>query len=392
VGAPPGSSIFTPPFLTAATGNFLFFTNMAAYFLLPLHLKELGATEAELGLVMGVYSGTAIVCQPVVGVWVDRVGRRPFMLGGAALAGLASLLFALAPEAFAVLALLRILQGVANSMYFIANFAFVVALVPAARRGQALGIFGIAGLTSTALGPALGEVVVKAYGFRVFFAAAAALALAALAVSTRLAELPIPRAADPEKGAGLLAAILSAPRVPMALAFSFGLGTGVIFTFLPTYAATLAVARIGLFAVAYSVGALTVRAAAGRLIDTVGRRPIIVPALGLQAAGAVVLAAMGPLVLRGGMPPAPLLVVTGLLAGTAHGFLYPALSALVMDETPEERRGRMIGVFSAFILTGQATGAMGFGYLAHVLGYPPMFGVLAAALAGATALGFRLRS
>jgi MFS family permease len=277
-------------------------------------------------------------------------------------------------------------------MYFIANFAFVVALVPAARRGQALGIFGVAGLTSTALGPALGEVVVKAYGFRVFFAAAAALALAALAVSTRLAELPIRRAADPEKGTGLLAAILSAPRVPMALAFSFGLGTGVIFTFLPTYAATLAVARIGLFAVAYSVGALIVRAAGGRLIDTLGRRPIIVPALGLQAAGAVVLAAMGPLVLRGGMPPAPLLVVTGLLAGTAHGFLYPALSALVMDQTPEERRGRMIGVFSAFILTGQATGAMGFGYLAHVLGYAPMFGVLAASLAGATALGFRLRS
>jgi MFS family permease len=389
VGAPP---IFTGPFLTAAAGNFLFFTNLAAYFLLPLHLKQLGTTEAGLGLIMGLYSGTAIVCQPVVGVWVDRVGRRPFMLGGAALAAIASLLFALAPDALPLLALLRVLQGLASSMYFIASFAFVVTLVPAERRGQALGIFGISGLTSTALGPALGEVVVKAYGFRVFFAAAAALAAAALLVTTRLGELPTRRPASPVGLAGLLGGILTAPRVPMALGLSFGLGTGVVFTFLPTYAATLGVERIGLFAIAYSLGALTVRAAAGRLIDTVGRRLIIVPALGLQTTAAIVLAVMGPLVARGGAPAGPLLVVTGLLAGTAHGFLYPALSALVMDLTPEERRGLMIGVFSAFILTGQAAGAMGFGYLAHVLGYPPMFGLLAACLAGATALGFRLRS
>jgi DHA1 family multidrug resistance protein-like MFS transporter len=176
----------------------------------------------------------------------------------------------------------------------------------------------------------------------------------------------------------------------MVLAFAFGLGLGVVFTFLPTFAATLGMARIGLFAVAYSAGALAVRATGSQLIDRVGRRPVIIPALGVQAAGAALLAGLAPLVERAGLPAAPLLAVVGVLAGAAHGFLYPALTALVMDLTPEERRGRVIGVFSACILGGNAVGAMVFGYLAHGLGYPAMFGILAVCLAGACALAFRL--
>ncbi len=339
---------------------------------------------------MGLYSGIAIFAQPVVGVWVNRVGRRPFMLGGAALAAVAALAFALAPTALWLFPLLRILQGLAFSLFFIANFTLVIDLVPAQRRGQALGIFGISGLTSTAVGPALGEVVVRAFGFRVFFAAAGAVSLAALAVAARVGEPSSGRPATTTGLTGLLHAVLTAPRLPMTLAFAFGLGLGVVFTFLPIYAATVGVGRIGLFAVAYSAGALVVRTAGGQLIDRVGRRPVIIPALGLQAAGAVLLAGLGPLVGRSGWPVAPLLGVVGLLAGSAHGFLYPALTALVMDLTPEDRRGRVIGVFGAYILAGNAAGAMAFGYLAHAVGYPAMFGVLAVGLAGACALALRL--
>lgn len=382
--------IFTPAFLTAAVGNFLFFTNLAAFFLLPLYLQRLGATDIQLGLVMGLYSGTAIFCQPLVGLWVDRAGRRPFMLGGAALAAAVAVIFAIAPASLPLFAVLRIFQGMAFAMYFIANFTLVVDLVPAERRGQALGIFGISGLTSMAVGPAVGELVVRAFGFPVFFSAIAAVAGAALAVTARTEEPPARRPTQPEGLEGLLAGVLTAPRVPMTLGFSFGLGTGVVFTFFPTYAATLGVERIGLFAVAYALGALTVRATAGRLIDTVGRRPILIPALGLQAGAVVILAGLGPLVTRAGWPAAPILALTGLVAGTAHGLLYPALSALVMDVTPEDRRGRVIGVFSAFILSGQAAGAMCFGALAHAIGYSPMFAVLAVCLAVACALAFRL--
>ena len=91
-----------------------------------------------------------------------------------------------------------------------------------------------------------------------------------------------------------------------------------------------------------------------------------------------------------GVPAGPFLGLAGLLAGAAHGFLYPALTALVVDVTPPDRRGRVVGVFMAFILLGQAGGAAGFGHLAHLVGYGAMFAILSAMLAAACALAFRL--
>jgi MFS family permease len=387
----PSATILTTAFLTASAANFLFFTGLAGFVLLPLHLRRLGATEGELGLIMACYSATAIFAQPVVGAWVDRGGRRAFLVTGAILTSGVALLFAAVPAALGLFPLLRALQGVAFSVFFIANFTVVVDLVPPDRRGQALGIFGISGLVSGAVGPALGELLVRTSGFRGLFLAAAALPLLAAAISARLRLPPAPPPVAAREGLpGLLRGILSAPRLPMALGTAFGLGQGVMFTFFPTYAADLGVRWVGLFAVAYSTAALGVRASASSLADTVGRRAVIIPAMALQAGATALLAIVGLLARSVGIPAGPLLALAGLIAGAAHGLLYPALTALVVDVTPPERRGRMVGVFMAFILLGQAGGAAGFGYLAHAVGYGPMFAILCLVLAGASALAFRL--
>lgn len=385
------ATILTPAFVTASVANFLFFTGLAGFVLLPLHLRELGATDGQLGLIMACYSATAIVVQPLVGAWVDRSDRRAFLVIGAVLTSGVALLFAAVPNTLGLFPLLRALQGVAFSIFFIANFTVVVDLVPADRRGQALGIFGISGLVSGAVGPAVGELLVRAAGFRQLFLAAAALALLAAVISARLRLPPRPRRTEAGEGlAGLLRGLVLAPRLPMILGAAFGLGQGVMFTFFPTYALDLGVRWVGLFAVTYSVAALGVRAAAGGLADSIGRRAVIIPALAIQAAATVLLAGLAPLSHGLSLPAGPYLAFAGLLAGAAHGLLYPALTALVVDVTPPERRGRVVGVFMAFILLGQAGGAAGFGHLAHWVGYGPMFAILSLVLAGACALAFRL--
>ena len=384
------SSILTPAFVTVSAGNFLFFTGLAAFVLLPLHLRSLGATDSQLGLIMGCYSGTAIVVQPLMGAWVDRGGRRAFLVSGAILTALVALGFAALPEALRWFPVLRALQGVAFSIFFIANFAVIVELAPPDRRSQALGIFGISGILSGAVGPVLGEALVRVAGFRALFVGAAVLPLLAALISTRL-RVP-PRTLPPagEGLAGLVRGIAGAPRLPMALGAAIGQGQGVMFTFFPTYASDLGVRWVGLFAVAYSAAALLVRATAGGLADTMGRRTVIIPAMEIQTAATVILAGLGLATRALGLPAGPFHALAGFLAGAAHGLLYPALTALVVDVTPPDRRGRMVGVFMAFILLGQAGGAAGFGALAHALGYGLMFVVLAAVLAGASALAYRL--
>jgi MFS family permease len=385
------ATILSAAFVTASVANFLFFTGLAGFVLLPLHLRRLGATDGQLGLIMACYSATAIVVQPLMGAWVDRSGRRAFLVIGAVLTSAVALLFAAVPNTLGLFPVLRALQGVAFSIFFIANFAVVVDLVPPDRRGQALGIFGISGLVSGAVGPALGELVVRVAGFRELFLAAAVLPLLAAVISARLRLPAAPRRREAAEGlSDLLRGLIQAPRLPMTLGAAFGLGQGVMFTFFPTYASDLGVRWVGLFAVSYSAAALGVRVTAGGLADSIGRRAVIIPAMAIQTGATVLLAGLEPLARGLGLPAGPFLALSGLLAGAAHGLLYPALTALVVDVTPPERRGRVVGVFMAFILLGQAGGAAGFGHLAHWVGYGPMFAILSLVLAGACALAFRL--
>jgi len=127
---------------------------------------------------MGLYSGVGIVCQPLIGPWIDAIGKKPFMLLGVALLAVSALLALTAP-AVGLLALVRALQGLAYSAFFVANFSYVIDLIPPSRRGWALGIYGVSGLASTAVAPLVGEWVIRRFGFRPLFGFAIVLAIAA---------------------------------------------------------------------------------------------------------------------------------------------------------------------------------------------------------------------
>jgi MFS family permease len=373
----------------ATVTNFSFWLSMNGFVLLPLYIQQLGGTEIEIGFVMGLYSGVGIICQPLIGPWVDVIGRRPFMLGGVALNVVASLLAAL-PGSVALLALVRVIQGFAFSTFFVGAFSYVVDIIPPARRGWALGIYGVSGFVATAFAPVLGEWIVRRWGFRSLFVASAVLALGTAALVWPLREAR--RDAILRLAPGTMrAALEDVLRLPMVVAVFFGLGSGTVFAFMPTFAEDLGVTTLSLFYTGYAASAIAVRIAGGKLIDTRGRRAVIVPSMFVQASGTLLLAALGVLVTRSSVTPVvPLLVIVGLIAGGAHGFLYPGLAALITDDTPAERRASVVGVFSAMFLVGQTTGAFVFGWVAHAAGYAIMWSALTVLLTLGGALSTRL--
>src|SRR5213083_1562128 len=244
---------------------------------------------------MGVFSAVGIVCQPLVGPWVDALGRRAFMIAGTTLVLMASLL-PLFFDSIGVFALVRALLG-----------AVPLALVLRLGRGR----------RAAATAPAPGW---------------------------------------------MLAGLEDVVQRHMVVSVFFGLGSGTIFAFLPTFAQSLAVTTLSLFYTAYAGAAVAVRVFGGRLIDTRGRRAVIVPSMFLQASAPALLAIMGILVTRTSTAPVvPVLFLAGLLSGGAHGFLYPGLAALVTDLARPARRATAVGVFSAMFLVGQAAGAFLFG-------------------------------
>ena len=378
------------PFLQAMLMNFLFFMGMNLFLLLPIHVQQMGGDEADVGLVQGAYSLAGILFQPLVGLWVNRLGRGFFMRLGALLLALSAAGLVLS-HSIPLHAVLRAVQGLAFSAFFVANYIHIVDLAPVDRRGWALGIFGLSGLTSTALAPLLGEAVLRHAGFRWCFALAALLAAGSFAIILRTKGIRPPAPGGGPGLAELREGLQEVLRVHMVLGFFFGLGTGTVFTFLPTFAEQLGVTGLGLFYTAYAASAVAVRVLGGDLIDSRGRRAVIVPCM-IVFAGAVCIFALLAGSVRPGVrvPVLPFIFLAGLLGGGAHGFLYPALSALLVDVTPEPRRASAVGIFSAVCLLGNAVGAVAFGYLALGAGYSPMWTALAVVLAGGIIASFRL--
>src|SRR2546426_223747 len=177
----------------------------------------------------------------------------------------------------------------------------------------------------------------------------------------------------------------------MAVTLFFGLGAGTIFVFLPTFADSLGVETLALFYTAFALAAIGVRVFGGRLIDTHGRRAVIVPSMLVQTGATALLALLGFLVSRTSLTPVvPVLFVAGLMSGGAHGLLYPGLAALVTDHAPQTRRGVIVAMFSAVFLVGQTAGSFAFGYITHAIGYAFMWTMLASLFLLGTALSVSL--
>ena len=171
---------------------------------MPLYAAWLGAREADVGFIIGVFALAAMVVRPLAGDLADRIGRRPLVLLGTAIFALAPLGY-LAIGTIPGLLLLRAFHG--TGMGFGPTAATVIAtdLTAPERRGAAMGAYGLASAVALAVGPYLGAELVRGAGFSVTFLVATAIEIAALALAWGLPETrPVtgsPPAAAPASGA-----------------------------------------------------------------------------------------------------------------------------------------------------------------------------------------------
>jgi MFS family permease len=154
----------------------------------------------------------------------DLVGRRRLLVAGIGVFTAASALCAAAPG-LPVLVAARAAQGAGAATMMALSLALVAEAVPAARTGSAMGLLGTTSAVGTALGPALGGVLVGALGWRAIFLVNVPPGLLALALARRhLPADPLPagreRAPFDVAGSVVLALTLGA----YALAMTVGHG------------------------------------------------------------------------------------------------------------------------------------------------------------------------
>lgn len=100
---------------------------------------------------------------PIIGKLSDIFGRRKLFLVEIFLFGLGSLLVALSPN-FTFLLIARFIQAIGGGGIFIIGSSYVLATLPKAKQGKALGLLGSMHGLSAVLGPNLGAVILHLTG------------------------------------------------------------------------------------------------------------------------------------------------------------------------------------------------------------------------------------
>jgi NNP family nitrate/nitrite transporter-like MFS transporter len=333
---------------------------------------RLGLSDVQTSTMVAVPVLLGSLMRVPLGWLTDRDGgRRVFtVLMGFTLVPLVAL--ALAHDAFGAVLAFGFLLGFAGASFAV-GVPFVNGWYPPARRGFALGVYGM-GMGGTVLGGLTAPRIADRWGLSAPFWVAAVL-LAVTAVVFALRARDAPRAAGTGRSPDMFAALAvfrtSARAWALTLFYFLAFGGFVaMFLYLPkllTGVHDLTKADAGARAAGFAVLAVIGRPVGGWLADRVGARRVLVVSFAATAILALVLAAtytaMGPL------------TVACLTLAVALGLATGAVFKLVPEWFPD-RVGAVTGV------VGAAGGLGGF--------FPPLVMGIVKSTTGGYAVGFVL--
>ena len=264
--------IWTRNFLFILISNFFIFLGFQMTIpTIPLYVEKMGGNEQLMGLVVGIFTFSALLIRPYAGLAVDSKGRKKLYLFGLAVFVISVGSYGLI-QSLLLLFMMRIVQGLGWGFSTTASGTIVTDLVPPRRRGEGMGYFGLSGNIAMAFGPSLGLILAGSLSFPLLFFACAVLGMMAIlfALGIRYQEQKTEvRKQDVHKGIFEKSAI-----PPSLLIFFITFTFGGIAAFLPIYTMQKDISGIYLYFVLYAVSLLIARILGGKLYDKKGHEAV----------------------------------------------------------------------------------------------------------------------
>lgn len=318
--------------------------------ILPLYLVSFGASSTVIGAVMAVFTITATATRIPVGLLIDRIGRKPFLIAGVALFAVGNFGYLWAPGILLMLPF-RMLHGVGWSGCTTAVATLAADIAPQKRRGELIGYAAMASSLGGAIGPVAGFALLQRFDFSGVFFGAAALLFVSLILAAFVKEPEHgPRNNHRQRWLDLL--VIPETLLPAVAVAFLSFGHGGILTFLPIHALKLGLENPGLWFGLYALCLLLSRPVAGPLSDRISRRAVIIPGLILNLLGIGILA----------LASSPAwLMAAAVVGGFGTGAAQPALMTVAVDQTSPQRRGQSMAQYQCFYDLGIGLGSLTLG-------------------------------
>jgi MFS family permease len=319
---------------------------------LPLFIVEqLHGAESQVGMIMGAFAISAVLSRPLSGRLVDTWSRKACLSLGALIYVIFPALYTQAASVSVMLAL-RFFHGIGIAIYTTAGSVFVADLAPPARRGEAMGYYGMALNLAMAIGPALGVALASWLGFAGLFWTAASLALACLLLVQLVHDPHQSRSPDSHAASPRPPLFSRAALFPGFIAMCMTMTFGAIVSFLPLFVQHQQLGNAGVFFTVYSIVVVVLRPLSGQLSDRFGRSAVIIPGMLFLTVSMVVLAYTKSQVG---------LLSTAVLQGIGFGAVHPAIMAWIVDRSTVHDRGPALATLMMMFDVGVGFSAIGLG-------------------------------
>jgi len=351
--------IFSKDFVIIWLANFFIFLGFQMTLpTIPIFVNELGGSDRDIGIIVGIFTFSALLLRPYAGHSLESKGRGPVYIVGL-------LLFVVSVGSFGFitsigfLIMIRMVQGVGWGFSTTASGTIATDLIPPKRRGEGMGYFGLSGNLALAFGPALGLTLAEYISFTQLFLICAILGFIALVLALNIRYKKVDDSLHKTKPARFDVIEKTAIN-PSVLLLFITLTFGGITSFLPLYAAEKEVWGIQLYFISYALFLMLSRVFAGRIYDKMGDLYVIPPGTML------IFTAM---LLLSWLPNTTVMLLAGALYGLGFGSVQPALQAWAVNEAAQNRKGMANATFFSFFDLGIGIGAMLFGQLAFWFDY-----------------------
>ena len=332
--------------------------------LLPLIRDSFGLSYAQSGFAVSAFALSAGLANAPWGVFADRVGSRAVIVAGLVLMAGVSVALSLSGS-YEWLLVMLVAMGIVSGSYHAPAAALIAKAYSPSVRGAVMGMHITGGHLSFFAAPLVAGILATGAGSDwrtpyLWFAIAPLVCGALLwVVAPKLHERPEPgdRFAAFREVANVFRDV--GPLVSLAMVFQ--LGFSAVLAFLALYlvderqiSPAVAAALFGIVQLVGVVGAPL----GGALSDRIGRKAVIIAALGV----------MGPAIWAITAVPNELLLAPLIVMGLGFSMRSVVTETLVLDSAPPARRGTVLG---AYYLVNQEIGGIAapvFGLLATVIG------------------------
>jgi predicted MFS family arabinose efflux permease len=377
VAAPERETLLTRPLISLALIAFAtFFGFQLLLSVVPLYVDDAGGGSSGAGLATTTFMLSTVFTQVQMPRVLARFGYREVLALGLLCLGLPALFYAATRTMVPILAV-TLVRGVGFGIATVVFAALIVELAPSGRRGEALGLLGIAITLPAIFCNALGLWLVERFGYEAVFLFGGIAPLLGLGAILGIRYPPPPRQEGARGSTGFFASLRRGPLLRIFLVFAATtMAAGVIFTFLPL----APVPRSGAFSAA---GALLVvgiastvsRWWAGRFGDRRDPRLLLAPGLLAAALGVAVLSLGGAFLVAGAS-----------LFGIGFGLLQNPTLVLMMERVSNSEYGLGSTLWNVAFDAGTGLGAFLFGFVIGAAGFSWAFYLCAGLVASALVL------